>query len=496
MKKLYIFVLLILISTQLAIAQKRFEFTPEATEAYKKVMSLRFDEARLDIAQMKYNDPDNQIVYFIENYIDFFSVFINEDKSEFKKLVRNKDARLKEIRKGDKSSPYYLYCQAEIKLQWALARLKFEQFFNAFNEVSSAYKLLKRNQKKFPNFVANKKSLGILHAMIGTVPDNYKWGVKLLGGMSGNIEQGKKEIEETLIYAKTNPFLFEEETLVMYAFLMLHLKDDMNEAWDIIQNDKLDPSKNPLVCFAYGNIAMRTGRNDKAIEILENRPQGSQYATFHFLEYMLGLSKLYRLDRDAQVHLKNYVRNFHGQNYIKEAYQKLAWYHLVNGNEINYVHYIKFCKTEGAKVIGGDKTAEKEAKSNQIPEITLLKARLLFDGGYFERAFGLLKKKSLADFSTQKDQLEYSYRLGRITHNTGRHDEAIMYYQTTIDRGADASYYFACNAALQIGRIYEYRKDKKKAKEFFKLCLSIKPDEYRNGLHQKAKAGLNRLKSW
>ncbi len=496
MKKLYTLILLIYIFSPLATAEKRFEFTPQATKAYQKVMSLRFDAARLDIAQIKNTDPDNQIVYFIENYIDFFTVFINENKSEFKKLERNKNARIKEIRKGDRSSPYYLYCQAEIKLQWALARLKFEQYFNAFNEVSDAYKLLKRNQKKFPNFMANKKSLGILHSMIGTIPDNYKWGVKLLGGMSGNIEQGKKEIEETLIYAKSNPFLFEEETLVMYAFLMLHLKDDMNEAWEIIQNDKLDPSKNPLVCFALGNIAMRTGRNDKAIEILENRPRGNQYATFHFLEYMLGLAKLYRLDRDSEAHLKKYVRNFHGQNYIKEAYQKLAWYHLINGNEINYLHYIKFCKTEGARVIGGDKTAEKEAKSGQIPEITLLKARLLFDGGYFERAFKLLKQKTLADFNNQKDQLEYSYRLGRITHNTGRHDEAIMYYQTTIDRGSDASYYFACNAALQIGRIYEYRKNKAKAKEFFKLCLSIKPDEYRNGLHQKAKAGLDRLKSW
>ena len=194
--------------------------------------------------------------------------------------------------------------------------------------------------------------------------------------------------------------------------------------------------------------------------------------------------------------MQKYVDEFHGQNYIKEAYQKLAWYHLVKGNEINYLHYIKFCKSEGAKVIGGDKNAEKEAKSGIIPEMTLLKARLLFDGGYLERAFKVLKGKTLADFDNQKHQLEYSYRLGRIAHNTGRHDEAIMYYQIAIDRGKDASYYFACNAALQIGRIWEYREDKAKAKEFFNLCLSIKPDEYRNSLHQKAKAGLNRLKSW
>lgn len=491
MKKLQ-FVFIFLFIAHLAIAN-RFEFTPLATEAYHKVMSLRLEEAKVDIAKIKRDDPENSIVYFIENYIDFFTVFINEDKSEFKRLERNRIYRLRQIRKGDRKSPYYLYCQAEIKLQWALARLKFEQYFNAFNEISSAYQLLKRNEKKFPEFVANKKSLGILHAMIGTIPDKFKWGVKLLGGMTGSIQQGKKEIEETLIYARNHPFLFEEETLVMYAFLMLHLKDDMNEAWGIIQNGKLNPKTNPLVCFAVGNIAMRTGRNDKAIEILENRPQGNQYAKFHFLDYMLGLSKLYRLDRDADFFLKKYLDNFHGQNYIKEAYQKLAWHALVHGNEIEYVRHIKFCKTKGAKIIGGDKSAEKEAKSNVIPNMTLLKARLLFDGGYYNRAFELLNSKTVTDFNKQKDRLEFTYRLGRVAHNTGEHDNAIIYYQTTIDTGKNASYYFACNSALQIGRIYEYRKDIPNAKKFFNLCLSINPSEYKNSLHQKAKAGLNRL---
>lgn len=492
MKKLnFLFILFLL--TSFITDAKHFEFTPLATEAYQKAMSLRIEEAKKDISKIKREDPNNKIVYFIENYIDFFTVFINEDKSEFKKLEKNKYPRLKQIRKGDSNSPYYLYSQAEIKLQWALARLKFKQYLNAFNEVSDAYHLLKRNEKKFPDFVANKKSLGMLHAIIGTIPDKYKWGVKLLSGMTGNITQGKKEMEEILIYAQSHPFMFEEETLVMYAFLVLHLKDDMESAWDIIQNKKLDPKTNPLVCFALGNIALHTGKNDLAIEILENRPLGSHYAKFHFLDYMLGLSKLYRLDKDANQYLLKYVENFHGQNYIKEAYQKLAWYELIQGNEINYLHYIKFCKTEGAKIIGGDKNAEKEAKAKQIPNMVLLKARLLFDGGYYERALKLLKRRTISDFETQKDQLEYVYRLARLTHNTGKYDKAIIFYQTTINEGKNASYYFACNAALQIGRIYESKKDLNKAKEFFNLCLSIKPDEYRNSLHQKAKAGLNRI---
>ena len=50
-------------------------------------------------------------------------------------------------------------------------KLKFEEYFTAFNEVSKAYKLLTENQYRHPSFVANKKSLGILHAIIGTIPD-------------------------------------------------------------------------------------------------------------------------------------------------------------------------------------------------------------------------------------------------------------------------------------------------------------------------------------
>ena len=161
MKKLYFTLLFAFLFFQKTHAE-RFEFTPTAKLAYDKVMTLEFQEARNLIYQVKRDDPENMIIYLVENYIDFFSVFINENKQEFKQLERNKDFRIKMVRKGPKDSPYYNYTQAEIKLQWALARLKFEEFFTAFNEVSSAYKLLKRNQKKYPNFMANKKSLGIL----------------------------------------------------------------------------------------------------------------------------------------------------------------------------------------------------------------------------------------------------------------------------------------------------------------------------------------------
>jgi hypothetical protein len=486
--------LLFSVNTQI-FAKNNFEFTPKVKKAYDCALSLRFAEARSTILQIKLEDPENLIVYYIENYIDFFTVFINEDKEEFKALEKNKDYRLSKIKKGNKDSPYYLYVQAEIRLQWALARTKFEEYFTAFTEVKTAYKQLTKNQKLFPDFIANKKSLGMLHALVGTVPDSYKWGVKLLGGMDGTIEQGQREIKEIIDYASRHEFIFETETQVMYAFLMLHLKNQDEAAWDIINSGKLNCNDNPLACFVLANVAMRTGKNDEAISILQNRPTGSQFIPFHYLDFMLGLAKLYRQDADADFYIQRFVTNFKGRNYIKEAYQKLAWFDLLNNNKSGYYLNIALCRSKGEKSIEADKTALKEAKLGELPDKTLLKARLLFDGGYYQRAYNILKNKPEGSFYKKKFKLEYNYRLGRITHKLKRLGEAVIYYQKTIDDGREESYFFACNAALQIGHIYEELFQSKKAKEYYNLCLSLKPDEYRNGLHQKAKAGLNRLKS-
>ncbi len=491
MKFIYTFLLIFFAAS--SFASGTFKFTPLARQAYEEAISLRFEASRQHISQLKKEEPNNLIVHLIENYIDFFTVFIEEDKDAFRLLEKNKNYRLDQIRQGDDFSPYYLYCQAEIKLQWALVRLKFEEYFTAFSEVKSAYKLLNKNQEYHPYFVANKKSLGILHALVGTVPDGYKWGVKLLGGMEGSIEEGRQEIAEVIAFSQENDFVFEQETLVMYAFLLLHLNNQSDEAWILLKSPKLDPQQNPMAAFVLANVAIRTGRNDEAIRLLEQRPKTPNFFPFPYLDYMHGLAKLYRLDPDADQYINTYLKNFNGLNYIKEAYQKLAWFHLINGNSMGYQQHMDKCKTEGNAIIESDKTALKEAEKNLLPQITILRSRLLFDGGYYQKAYDLLKDLAVEQLYEKRHQLEYTYRLGRICHRLKRTEEALTYYQKTVDDGKTLSYYYACNSALQIGLLHEELKAYPSAKEYYRLCLSLKPDEYKNGLHQKAKAGLNRL---
>lgn len=473
---------------------KYFRYSPDARRAYVKATQLRFGEAYVLLAQIRMRDPDNLIVHHVENYIDFFKLYISEEEALYDQLKDKRDRRLEKIKtSGDPSSPYYLFIQADIRLQWALARLRFEDYLGAFAEVSKAHRLLKQNEARFPDFMPNKKDLGILHAMVGTIPDGYKWGVKLLGGLEGTITEGKREIEQVLAYAKRKgDFLFEQETAVLYAFLLLHLANDGQAAWQAINKAGLSPTTNPLHCFVMANIAMRTGKNDAAIPLLQERPKSSAYYSFPYLDYMLGLAKLRRLDTDAAAHFRQYLDTYSGRNFIKEAYQKLAWQALIKGDVAGYHRLMQQCLTQGADEAGGDKHALNEAQAGTPPDIHLLKARLLFDGGYYHKGYHLLMRQSAHRFQGEHE-LEYHYRLGRLLHGMKRHNEAIKRYEKTVALGADSPRFFACNAALQVGTIYEEQGQADKARSAYERCMTIKPDEYRVSLHQKAKSGLARL---
>ena len=475
-------------------ASSYFEFSPLVRSAYDKAMALRLTEATAQIVQLRQAEPDNLMAYYVENYVDCLRVFVGEEKSDYDRLSKNEEKRLNILRGGNSDSPYYLFTQAQVRLLWAMNKAKFGDYLAAFNATSIAFEQLERNQKKFPTFMPNKMSLGVLHAVVGSIPDNYKWGLKLVSGMKGTTEQGQNEIEEVIRYAKNNDFAFEQEAIVMYAFLMLHLNNENESAWSIVNTTKLKPKDNLLASFALANVAMRTGRNDKAIEILQNRPTGGAYLAFPYLDYMLGLSKMYRGDGDADVYLKRFTTQFKGRNYIKEAYQRLAWQDLLRGSWKDYKGWMMSALTMGRADVGGDKNALKEAKLGVAPEPTLLRARLYFDGGYYQKAYEHLKVKDENSFSEVSQKLEYTYRMGRIAQMLKIPSVAIPFYDKTIENGKNTKYYFACNAALQLGLIYETLGQKTKARDYFKYCLALNPDDHADALHAKAKSGLSRVR--
>jgi len=199
------------------------------------------------------------------------------------------------------------------------------------------------------------------------------------------------------------------------------------------------------------------------------------------------------MDDDAHVYLEKFVNNFRGKFYLKQALQRLSWYYYIHGNMDAANKYRAMILSRGSTDIDEDKQALKEAKSGKWPNATLLKARLLSDGGLFNEALKQLQNKRAADFALIEERLEYAYRLGRIYDEMGMDDKAIQMYDATVKAGANRTEYFAARAALQMGYIYEKRNDKAKALQCFQTCLDMQGHDYKNSLDQRAKAGIQRV---
>lgn len=479
-------------------SQYSYDFNNNCREAYSSIISLKFEEGKKLIDEEKVVHPNNNIPYLLENYIYFLTVFIGEEEAVFESLEDKKDDIISRLKDGDESSPYYRYCLAQVYLQWAVARTKFKEYVPATFEINRAYRLLEKNTSEYPEFIPNNINLGLLHTMIGTIPDSYNWAKKMVG-IEGTVEQGVNEILKVLKVSLTNEDYghYKAECLFYLSFIQINLMTSNDKAFeylDIIVSDSSN-LQNPMAIYALSRIYMSNSMNDKAIDLLTHRPTEPIYFPFHYLDYLTGLAKLHRLDKDADDYLLKYVKNFKGVNYIKDAYQKLAWHYFIHGNSKKYSEYMAMVPEVGNTVVDADKQAERAAGNGEVPNFHLLRARLLFDGGYYPEALTELTSSTRNYLENERDSLEYYYRIGRIYDEWGKEDACISFYEKTIQEGAESEYYFAANSALKLGNIYEARGDNNKAVYFYERAQSMKNKEYQNSISQKAKAGINRIEN-
>ncbi|RAI99891.1 tetratricopeptide repeat protein [Chitinophaga skermanii] len=472
--------------------QKTYDFNPRCQEAYDAIMQLRLGTGKALLEAEKRENPNNLIPYFLDNYCDFFPLFFNEDPAEYNSKKQLRAERISKMQEGPSESPYYLYTQAAIKFQWALVRVKFGEKWDATWEIRRAYQQFKDNNRKFPSFLPNTMMIGTMQTVFGTIPEGYKWITNILG-LKGSIKTGMQNMNNFVNSQAPTAVIFKEESYYYYCYLKLFIENKPEELWQFIQQRQLDTKHNYLFALMVANLSMNNQKAAQGLEVLANRVPSNEYTDLYYQYYLAGVMRLDHLDDSAVVYFDKFLRNFKGKFYVKEALQRMSWAYYIKGNQDMANKYRQMILNRGNTETDADKQALKDAKSGKWPNVTLLKARLLSDGGYFNEALQLLQTKKAADFSTISEQLEYAYRLGRIYDDIGNDDQAIRMYQVTMRLGANRPEYFAARSALQMGYIYEKRKDKDKAIECFNACLDMEGHDYKNSLDQRAKAGLLRV---
>jgi hypothetical protein len=465
-----------------------FDMNENMQSSYTYIIGLEFNAARNNIAIEQTTNPDNGFIQLHQNYIDFLTVIIGEDLIFFENTEKKKAERLSKLKENNKSSPYYLYSQAELHLQWAFARLKFEDYIPAAYEFVKAYYLLEKNTELYPNFTLNKKGLGLLHSLLGAVPNQYHW-ILNIAGLQGDVDLGFSEL--SMVLEDSECKMYKNEVLFLVSLLQINLKNNNSVCQEYLDRIGDGYTTNYLLNFAAARLSYNIGQNDYCLKVLANRPSSTGKYPFYFLDYLQGMSYLCKLDYEkSKQSFMHYIDHFKGINYIKSSYHKLAWIAELQNDPSQKKYNFDKSISEGDEYIDVDKVALKEAKKSYISHPVLLRSRLLYDGGYYLEALAQLQEKIFLD------NPEYFYRIARVKSKLDFENlEVISAYQKSVELSKKSTDYYGPMSILQIGFIYEQANEFKNAKDSFNKCLSMSNFDYERGIHQKAKAGIDRIKN-
>ncbi|MCX6185373.1 MAG: hypothetical protein NTU43_00050, partial [Bacteroidetes bacterium] len=268
------------------------------------------------------------------------------------------------------ASPYYLYCQADIHLQWAFAKSQHGDYLSAALDFRAAYQLLQKNTILYPNFIYNNKDLGILNVILGTIPDGYKW-IANIAGLSGNFEEGMSLMKNFIAQSANNQLLPVENqsARLLYCLLLINFDKDKLSNWSLTDKFTNDYQTNLMTNCVRAFVASKCDMADEGIKNLLDKPHTKDYVSFYYTDYLLGSMKLNRLDEDASMYLKRFVSLCPNKSLYQETYTKLAWSYIVKGDTNNYYLYAglsnKYSENEKKWLI-----ISSQGDENKLPNIS------------------------------------------------------------------------------------------------------------------------------
>lgn len=451
--------------------------------AYDLVLDLQTDAAIALIPE-----PKTAQELYVTSLAKTIELLITEDRELYAQYGDQHEELLGKRSKSSLADDLFL--QAEIRLQWTFVYLKFGHEMDAAWSLRQAYLNMEDCRTKFPNFTPIKKTAGLLHVIVGSVPEKYNWVLSLMS-MTGEVQQGLQDLES--LRASNTTFSLEADLLytLVQAFILQDTEAAMTEVDKLL---KTHPDSR-LINYLGASIAIKNSQSDRALSMLTQVEKLEQGDAFAYVYYLKGEALL---NKGEYVNAINAYRTFinknKGQNYTKDAHYKIGLCYLLNGRENDAREIFKQATSVGLEDTEADKAAAKSIAEDELPNVTLSKIRHLTDGGYYPQAQQLLDSIRSPQIPSHRDHVEYYYRKARLTHKTNKLEAAKTNYLETIKQNDTANWYYAPNACLQLGYIYRDAQNKELSRDYFEKAISYKKHEYKNSIDSKAKAALAELK--
>ena len=480
----YIAICLVLIGTTTRAIPQETSTEPYST-VLRQILSLKFEAADKLITRFAGDPAKGPDMIYLRNYLEFLETLIAGDRPGYEAYLLRAQARLDSIQSDYGHLSESLPMIAAIHLQSSFLNAIHGENFKAARNFYIAKRYSRQSESARPGDPFNDKLEGLINIIAGSAPAEYHWMMKIFG-IKGDVPLGLDQLVE-YHEGTSGADRLESCLILLYARQI---------TWQGTDDQHEDCIEDTLTLHRYFHAyhALKSGHSREVIALLNTWQQDQEETTLSYLDLLIGEALLNSLDPGAGGHLLRFLQRSQGDHYVKTAWHKLSWHHLLKGDSAAYYNARDNVLKEGKEILDADKQAFREANEDGLPNVVLLRSRLYFDGGYYQRSYEILQQVDQGDLTSRKDSMEYTYRLARIADRLGERDEAVARYHEVVEKGTGSTWYFPSNAALQLGMIYEERGDTAMALGAYHTCLKMNSSGYRNSIGNKAKLGIKRLR--
>jgi tetratricopeptide (TPR) repeat protein len=465
----------------LLLVAQDLSFDDRLLEAHRLALNLQPEEALSNVS----GDSSIEAVY-IASLAETLELLITEDYSRFSQYEDRLQKRLEKKIRAAGSDVQFL--QAELRLHSAFVYLKFGHELDAALHLRQAYQIAEGCRNKFPGYLPIRKTSGVLQLILGSVPDKYSWVLNLLN-MRGSVPAGLAHLKK--IAHSSGPLA--EEGALLQALVHGFILSQPAVGLETMNEFNQELPDNRLALFLSASLALKDSQNELALNLLKRLAASTAGIPLHYAHYLTGEAYLQKGEYLRAVSsYRWFIENQRGDNYIKDAHYKMGVCYWLEGANKDALVCFQDARNKGKEATEADKSAARALSDNDPPDVVLSKIRYLTDGGYYIEAGELLSTISAGDLQTKKDRVEFLYRKARLAHKTKK-PEAIDFYKQAVKLNGQEEWYFAPNACLQLGYLYQSLNRKKEAEEYFERALTYRRHAYKNSIDSKALSALAQL---
>ncbi|WP_159437445.1 tetratricopeptide repeat protein [Hymenobacter daecheongensis] len=456
-------------------------------QAYNELFKLRTESARALLQAELKRQPAAAGALLVADCTDFVELMISQDASRYETVTMAQSRRLAVLEKSAERGPLRDYARAEIRLHQAAAQVAFQHEVQGAWNLRQAYQQMQATVQRYPDFLPARKTLGMMQFFIGSLPEGYRWFLKLLG-LPGSVELGLQNLRA----AARQPNDFQPEAQIILALVQETYYKSADEA--VLLVSRLATQQPDNLLFSYLSISLnkRQHHTGAALAAYRARPTGPAYLPVPYLHHMAADLLLYQGQYAAsQRENQQFLQQYRGVHYRKDAAFKLylaAWL----GNDAPAAEqYRRQIGAGGRTELEEDKYAQRFFEDKLPLSRPLTRARLQIDGGYYREALATLRGFAATPATGLRDRLEDPYRRARAYQGLGRLDSARLFYTRTIALAGKAPYYFGPQSALQMGYLCQADGQLNLARVYFQKVLDSPKHEYKNSTDAKAKVALS-----